>query len=85
MTTLLKWLGEILNLKVELPIIDGTTDEIDFDYMDAYISELEQEHINELDTLFKELWLDNCELPDDDKKILNIKKNIRKYKIIDIF
>ena len=75
----------ISNLKVELPIIDGTTDEIDFDYMDAYISELEQEHINELDTYLKSSGLDNCELPDDDKKILNIKKKYKEYKIIDIF
>ncbi len=36
--------------------------------MDAYISELEQEHINELDTYLKSSGLDNCELPDDDKK-----------------
>lgn len=75
----------ILNLKVELPIINGTTDKIDFDYMDTYISKLEQEHVNKLDTYLNSSGLDNCKLSDDDRKILNINKKYKEYKIIDIF
>ena len=40
----------ISNLDIELPIINGTTDQIDFNYMETYIDKITQEQVNKLDT-----------------------------------
>ena len=61
---------KIKNEKFYLPLIDGTTDQIDWDYMDSYISELEQERISELDAYLEATGLDDYELTEEDREIL---------------
>ena len=75
----------ISNLDIELPIIDGTTDQIDFDYMETYIDKLTQEQVSKLDTYLKISGLNAFELTDADKCILSLKKDYKEYKITDIF
>lgn len=47
-------------LKVKLPV--AVTGEIDFDFMETFISDLEAERISTLSTFLKASSLDNCEL-----------------------
>lgn len=75
----------ISNLDIELPIIDGTPDQIDFTYMEAYISKLEQECINELDVYLKVSGLNDYKLSVEDKEVLYLKKTYKEYKITDLF
>lgn len=52
---------------IQLPIKNG---KIDFEFMDAYISELEEERISELAAYLKVSGLDNYELSSDEKQAL---------------
>lgn len=70
---------------VQLPIKDGIAGQIDFDYMEAYINELEQDCISELDTYLKAAGLNDCGLSDEDKRVLSEKRRYKEYKITDIF
>ena len=56
-----------LNSNILLPTKNG---EIDFEFMDAYISELEEERISELAAYLKVSGLDNYELSSDEKQAL---------------
>lgn len=75
----------ISNLEVELPILDGTTNQIDFDYMENYINRLTQEHVNTLDTYLKKSGLNSSKLTETDRYVLSINKNYKKYKITELF
>ncbi|MEE0991542.1 MAG: restriction endonuclease subunit S [Bacteroidales bacterium] len=46
----------------------------DFDYMQKYIEELEQERIEELEQYLVATGLDDCELTDEDMKVLSLSK-----------
>ena len=68
----------VKELFVELPVVKSsdseheyTVEDIDFEYMKKCIAELEQERIAELDAYLIATGLDNCELTDEDKKILS--------------
>lgn len=50
------------NLSVSLPITESGT--INFDFMEAFIRELETEHVRELNAYLKASGLDNCVLSD---------------------
>lgn len=52
---------------IELPTKDG---KIDFEFMDSYISELEEERISELAAYLKVSGFDNYELSNDEKEAL---------------
>ena len=63
--------------RFELPVIESpdpdhkyTVNDIDWQYMQERISELEQERISELDAYLAASGLDDYELTDEDKKIL---------------
>ena len=65
--------------KIVLPVIespdpnhDYTVDDIDYEYMQERIAELEQERIAELDAYLVASGLDDYELTDDDKEILSL-------------
>ena len=62
------------NDSIQLPTKNG---EIDFDFMDAYISELEEERISELVTYLKISDLDNYELSKDEKQVIKDFSNIK--------
>lgn len=64
---------------VSLPVIESpdlnheyTVDDIDFEYMQERIAELEQERIAELDAYLVASGLDDYELTDEDKEILSL-------------
>ena len=64
---------------VSLPVIESpgpdheyTVDDIDFEYMQECIAELEQERIAELDAYLVASGLDDYELTDEDKEILSL-------------
>ena len=71
-------------LKVYLPI---TNDNIDFDFMESFISELEAERISELFDYLKTSRLDNCDLSAIELQALYNFNNIQwgKYKIGTLF
>lgn len=75
----------ISNLDIELPIVDGTTDQIDFVYMEAYINKLEQECISELDAYLKEFGVNNCKLTAEDKHILTSKIKTKPFILKELF
>lgn len=65
--------------KIVLPVIESpdhdheyTVDDIDFEYMQERIAELEQERIAELDAYLAASGLDDYELTDEDKEILSL-------------
>ena len=65
--------------KIVLPVIklpdpnhEYTVNDIDFEYMQERISELEQERISELDAYLAASGLDDYELTDEDKKVLSL-------------
>lgn len=66
---------------VELPVIEHsdlnheyTVDDIDWQYMEDRIKELEEDRIKELDAYLKVTNLDDYELTDEDKKILSLSR-----------
>ncbi|MES5126860.1 restriction endonuclease subunit S [Lactobacillus crispatus] len=77
--------------KVRLPVTDA--DEIDFNYMEQYIAELEQQRFAELeqqrfaelDSYLKATGLNDYGLTDEDKKILAYKPIFQEFKIVDLF
>lgn len=75
----------ISNLDIELPIINGTTDQIDFNYMETYIDKITQEQVNKLDTYLRISGLNSFKLTDADRYILSLNKEYKEYKITDIF
>ncbi len=75
----------ISNLEIELPVIDGTTDQIDYDYMESYISKIEQECISELDTYINLSGLNNCHLTTKDKVVLSSKIKTKEFLLEDLF
>ena len=65
--------------KIVLPVAESpdpdheyTIDDIDFEYMQERIAELEQERIAELDAYLAASGLDDYELTDEDKEILSL-------------
>lgn len=59
------------DLSIKLPVKES--EKIDFDYMENYIKELEQERIKELEQYLIATGLDDYELTDEDKKALSTK------------
>ena len=60
-----KIMGDAVSLPVKSP------GEIDFDFMETFIRELEEERILLLDTYLKASGLDNCELSEPERKALD--------------
>ena len=66
---------------VELPVIEHsdlnheyTVDDIDWQYMEDRIKELEEDRIKELDAYLKVTNLDDYELTDEDRKVLSLSR-----------
>ena len=71
--------NKIQNLSIYLPVIESsdpkheyTPDDIDWQYMQECITELEQERISELDAYLKASGLNDYELTDEDKEVLSL-------------
>ena len=65
--------SKIKDLSIKLPAVEK--DEIDWDYMQERITELEQERITELEQYLIATGLDDYELTDEEKEILATKLN----------
>ena len=61
------------NLKIQLPITQYN--EIDFDFMESFISELEEERLNKLKSYLEATGLKDYELTEDEKRILKESEN----------
>ena len=82
---------KIKDREISLPSQDGIN--VDYDYIDSYINELEQECISELDDYLISIGLNNYHLNDDDLHILSLQKfqkrdtnkiiNFKKFKIVE--
>lgn len=83
-------------MKVTLPVVESsdpsheyTVDDIDYNYMQERISELERERISELDAYLAASGLDDYELTDEDKKALSDSKdrkvNFQKFALETLF
>ena len=71
--------NKLKDIAIELPVIESfdsdheyTVDDIDYEYMQERIAELEQERIAELDAYLVASGFDDCELTDEDKEILSL-------------
>lgn len=74
-------MANIVGLTLELPVIEHadsnheyTVDDIDWQYMEDRIKELEEDRIKELEAYLKATNLDDYELTDEDKKILSLSR-----------
>lgn len=76
--------SEVINAEISLPVQNG---EIDFEFMDTFIAELEAERIAELSAYLKESGLDNYELSDEELKALRDYDSMewREYKLGELF
>lgn len=77
--------AKIKDFKIRLPV--NKLANIAFDYMERYISELEEERISELAAYLKVTGLENCVLTKPEKLALKSRGggNLRKFKIVDLF
>lgn len=73
--------NKIAHMNISLPVIEHadsnheyTVDDIDWQYMEDRIRELEEDRIRELDTYLKVTNLDDYELTDEDKKVLSLSR-----------
>lgn len=73
--------NKIAHMNISLPVIEYsdpnheyTVDDIDWQYMEDRIKELEKDRIKELDAYLKAANLDDYELTDEDKKILSLSR-----------
>lgn len=84
-------LNSIENTVIQLPVKPGTyessytEDDIDWDYMESYIHDLEQSYIHELDAYLKETGLDDYVLTDDEQELLETEPMFKEFKIGDLF
>lgn len=92
--------AKISNMSISLPVIENpnpdheyTVDDIDWQYMHDYIKklfsdrikELERDYIKELDAYLQATGLNDYELTEEDKKVLNQKVNTKEFVMHDIF
>lgn len=73
--------NKIAHMNISLPVIEHadsnheyTVDDIDWQYMEDRIRELEEDRIRELDAYLKATNLDDYELTDEDKKVLSLSR-----------
>lgn len=99
--TMLKWLqskynysnmctynkikDEIIQLPVKTDKVNYTEDDIDWDYMESYIHDLEQSYIHDLDAYLQETGLNDYTLTDDEQVLLESEPMFREFKVGDLF
>ena len=72
-----------LKTEIDLPSSDGINP--DFEFIDSYISELEQERISELNKYLKTTGLNDYKLNAEDFELINKKVLYKQYKVRDLF
>lgn len=76
--------SQSLHLKMMLPV---KNDQIDFNFMDDFIEELEKKYISELEFYLSSCNLKNCDLTPAEEKVLSDYEHIdfADFKVVDIF
>ena len=75
----------VLPVKPGTNEINYTEDDIDWDYMESYIHELEESYIHELDAYLKETGLDDYTLTDDEQALLESEPIFREFNVGELF
>ncbi|KFL96344.1 putative type II restriction enzyme [Lactobacillus gasseri SV-16A-US] len=83
--------NRIKKLTIKIPILDDES--INYNYINNYIAELEQQRLAELeqqrlaelDSYLKATNLDDYLLTDEDRKVLDVRPKHKYFKIIDLF
>ena len=89
----------VIEMKIQLPVKPGTDevnyteDDIDWDYMESYIHDLEQSYIHDLeqsyihdlDAYLQETGLNDYTLTDDEQALLEREPMFREFKVGDLF
>lgn len=72
------------NTEVVLPVKNGA---VDFDFMDLFVSRIERERLNKLNTYLEKIKSDNCKLTAKERYIINDLHSIewKTFNITDIF
>ena len=75
---------ELKNTVISLPVKNG---DVDFEFMESFVAELEAERIKELDNYLKENGLSDCYLTEKEKLALENLDNqkFEEFKVTDIF
>lgn len=83
--------SKIKTESIQLPVKPGTDavtyiqDDIDWDYMESYIQELEESYIQELDAYLKETGLDDYQLTDAERKVLEREPMFGAFSVGELF
>ena len=84
--------AKISNMDISLPVIKNsnpdheyTIDDINWQYMRDCITEQERDRITELDAYLQATGLNDCELTEEDKKVLSKKVNTKEFVMHDVF
>lgn len=85
-------LEQLKSYQMSIPIIENpnpnhkyTIDDIDWQYIRNYVTELEYDRITELDAYLKASNLNDYELSEEDKKVLSEKPSYDSFKIGSVF
>ncbi len=79
------WNNKVENEVIKLPVINKDSKIIDFDYMKEYILSLQKDALKGYDSFITQNHLDNCDLSDDEVRILNWSPTFKEYRIGEIF
>lgn len=77
-------MSDVINLIIKLPTKNGN---IDYDFMDTFVAELEAQRVAELEAYLETTGLNDYELTDEEKKILSLslkKQHLTKLDIVRI-
>ena len=81
----------VIEMHIKLPVKPDTDennyteDDIDWDYMESYIHDLEQSYIHDLDAYLQETGLNDYTLTDAEQKLIESEPVFKEFKIGDLF
>lgn len=79
------WDKKVENDIIYLPVIDGTDDILDFEYMRTEILKLEKGYAKKIDIYLKAAGLNDCEITSKDVKALSETTTKKSFKMGDLF
>ncbi len=79
------WDKKVENDIIYLPVVDGTADVLDFEYMRAEILELEKGYAKKIDIYLKAVGLNDCDITSKDLEALSETTTKKSFKMGDLF
>lgn len=79
------WNNKVENEYIKLPVKDGTTDQIDFDYMKEYVLSIHEKLFNQIDSFLNKYNLNKLDLTEEEKNVLSCKPKFHKFVMGDLF